>query len=578
VLVRRRYDASQSAGPGWPEPGDGTKIAVAARIDEAAGSTAVATPRIERLLTAKGWPLAGLLAIQAALSLHLVWKTTAFLDEALYLSIGHLELAHALHGAAMPEVAGYLSGSPLLYPPLAAAADSIGGLAAARVLSLLCMLLVTFLLHGTCRRLTGSRTAAFFAAALFAGLGPTQYLGALATYDAMALALLALATWLGVRAAEPGGRVSYVLMGAAGLSLLLADTAKYAAALFDPVVVAVVVLAHWRWRGRADTLRAGGAMIAVAALPGVAVYLLAGPAFRQGVLTTTADRAAGPDSVSSVLALSAHATGVIAVLAVLGAVVRTVRPGPWPALAAAWALAAAEFLVPAEQARIHTVTSLYKHVDYGAWFACVLAGYLLAEWPGGRRRPASSECRPAITPATPAVAPATPAVAERRSQAVVLGVAIAVLAGIFSAKTIGTEYGGWPNSRPVIAALSRLLRPAGYYLVEDSSLVTYYLRSDIQFTHVDSTFGFSYTNPQTRQLLTGGRAYTAAIGQGYFAAVVLRFGATAALDRTLVRTMVADHDYRLAELVRYRTSYGPGAYQIWVKVPAGAQRRMGGPG
>jgi hypothetical protein len=245
---------------------------------------------------------------------------------------------------------------------------------------------------------------------------------------------------------------------------------------------------------------------------------------------------------------------------------RMVRQGSWPAFAAAWVLAAAEFLAPAEQARIHTVTSLYKHVDYGAWFACVMAGYLLAEWPGGRRRLPS--CEP-----VPAGESATPAAVDGRSRALALGAAIAVLAGIFSAKTIGAEYGGWPSSRPIIAALSRLLRPTDYYLIEDSSLVTYYLRSEIQFTHVDSTFGFSYTDSQTGRLLSGVPAYATAIKRGYFAAVVLRFGATAALDRTLVRDMLADHDYRMAELVPYRTSYGPGAYQIWIKVTGKAQPR-----
>ena len=37
-------------------------------------------------------------------------------------------------------------------------------------------------------------------------------------------------------------------------------------------------------------------------------------------------------------------------------------------------LASAGVLVPLEQARIHTLTSLNKHVDLGAWFAAVAAG------------------------------------------------------------------------------------------------------------------------------------------------------------------------------------------------------------
>ncbi len=41
---------------------------------------------LARPLTARGWPLAIILAIQATLSLRLGWTATAFQDEALYLS------------------------------------------------------------------------------------------------------------------------------------------------------------------------------------------------------------------------------------------------------------------------------------------------------------------------------------------------------------------------------------------------------------------------------------------------------------------------------------------------------------
>lgn len=534
---------------------------MSARVENQIEPAAGAVSTIERLLSARAWPLAIILAIQAALSLRLVWKTTAFLDEALYLSIGHLELAHFLHHAAMPDVSYYLSGSPLVYPPLAAVADDVGGLAAARLLSLVFMLLVTVLLHGVCRRLMASRTAAFFAAALFAGLGPTQFVGALATYDAMALALLALATWLGVRAAGQSPAVRYTLICAGGVAMMIADAAKYAATLFDPVVVLVVVLANWRVHGRKGGLNAGGTIILAAAVPLISGYFLAGSSFQQGVLTTTVDRASGSNSVDSVLALSAHATGVIAVLAVLGAAFFMFKKASWPTLALAWVLAGAEFLGSAEQARIHTLTSLYKHVDYGAWFACVMAGYLLGEWSTGLRRMTDAD-------ETPAGRSVTAKAADGRDRALALSAALAVamLAGIASAKTTGVEYAGWPNSRPIMAALSKLLKPTAYYLIEYPSLVTYYLRSEIPFLHVDSTFGFSYTDPKTGQLLVNGPAYALAIKQGYFAAVVLRFGATAALDHKLVQDMDADHDYRVAEVVPYRTSYGPGSYQIWIRV------------
>jgi len=530
---------------------------MAARVDHESHIAGSAASAVERLLSARATPLAIILAIQAALSLRLVWKTTAFLDEALYLSVGHLELAHYLHHAPMPDVSYYLSGSPAIYPPLAAIADDVGGLTAARLLSLILMLLVTFLLHGVGRRLMGSRVAAFFAVALYAWLGPTQFLGALATFDVLALALLALATWLGVRAAEQRPPVMYAMVCAAGFSVMLADAAKYAAALFDPVVVAVVVLAIWRQRGRSAGMAACGAMVAAAGVPLVLGYSVAGSSFRQGVLVTTLDRPSGSDSVGSVLALSAHATGEIAVLAVLGAFLCMFRLRSGPERALAWVLAGAEFLAPAEQARIHTLTSLYKHVDFGAWFACIVAGYLLGEWSSGLARAHADGVRAAPTGAGGR--------SGDRGLALALSAIVALLGGVASAKTTGTEYAGWPNSRPIIAALSRLLRPADYYLIEDPSLVTYYLRSEIAFLHVDSTFGFSYPDLGGGRVLVNGPAYALAIKQGYFAAIVLRFGATAARDHQLVWDMQADHDYRLAEVVRYRTAYGPGAYQIWVR-------------
>jgi 4-amino-4-deoxy-L-arabinose transferase-like glycosyltransferase len=140
------------------------------------------------------WPLLGVLAVQAALSAGLVRTSTAFGDEALYLSAGHLEWSHWLRGTPIPYYPSFFSGSPAIYPPVAALADSVGGLAAARVLSLLLMLGVTCLVWSTAKRLLADERAAFFAAALFAVLAPTLHLGSYATYDAAALLLLAGAT------------------------------------------------------------------------------------------------------------------------------------------------------------------------------------------------------------------------------------------------------------------------------------------------------------------------------------------------------------------------------------------------
>ena len=138
--------------------------------------------------------------------MSLVWSNTAFGDEALYLWAGHLELAHWLHGFPLPTGSGYyssfssiFSGAPMIYPPLGALADSLGGLAAARALSLLFMLGATVLLYLTARRVFETR-AALIAVAIWAVSEPVLRL-AFATYDAMSVLLVALAAWMALQAA-----------------------------------------------------------------------------------------------------------------------------------------------------------------------------------------------------------------------------------------------------------------------------------------------------------------------------------------------------------------------------------------
>jgi 4-amino-4-deoxy-L-arabinose transferase-like glycosyltransferase len=197
----------------------------------------------ERLsfLTRGPWPLLGILVTQAGLSLRLISSNTAFGDEALYLWSGHLEWAHWLHGTPIIDFAAYFSGTPVFYPPIGAVADSIGGLAAARILSMIFMLASTVLLYLTARTLLFDKRAAVYAAAAFGLLGPTLSL-AFATYDAMALMLIALSAWLAARAS---GRHPEPFLLLAGAAMALANAAKYASALWDPAVIAVAIAASW---------------------------------------------------------------------------------------------------------------------------------------------------------------------------------------------------------------------------------------------------------------------------------------------------------------------------------------------
>ncbi|MFZ0165341.1 MAG: glycosyltransferase family 39 protein, partial [Trebonia sp.] len=199
------------------------------------------------------WPLLAVLAVQTALSVSMVRARTAFGDEALYLNAGHLEWAHWLHGTQIPDYQTWFSGAPVIYPPIGAIADSLGGLTAARLLSLVFMLGVTSLVWCTATRLLRDERAAFFAAALFAVLAPTLHLGSFATFDALALLLLAAATWCAAGARSGHHAARWLI--AAGILLALANATKYATALYDPTVLCVAFLSSWPDAGWQVALR-----------------------------------------------------------------------------------------------------------------------------------------------------------------------------------------------------------------------------------------------------------------------------------------------------------------------------------
>jgi hypothetical protein len=272
------------------------------------------------------------------------------------------------------------------------------------------------------------------------------------------------------------------------------------------------------------------------------------------------ERPAGPDSVRAVLDLAASVTGMIAVLAVLGATVLTARRPGWPTVTLGWTLAVAEFLAPAEQARIHTLESLFKHLDFGAWFACVPAGYLLAQLPAwfsrgdgahARARVRGSLLRSRLTSSAGAVA----------------GCAVVVASGVLGVPAANSQRAAWSDSSQLIAVLGRLVRPDGIYLIEDPYVVTYYLRAKVPFGHVIDTYGLYYTDPQTHSAMVGSAAWSDAIKHGYFTGIVLDFDDTYATDQMVVADIDRFGTYRLVDVIGFRDSYGPGAYRIWLRRP-----------
>jgi 4-amino-4-deoxy-L-arabinose transferase-like glycosyltransferase len=465
-----------------------------------------------RFLAAGPWPLLAILAVQASLSLRLIWSNTAFNDEALYLWSGHWEIAHLLYGTEIPQFQTYFSGAPVIYPVIGAVVDSYGGLAAARLLSLAFMLGATLLCYLTARRLFGHR-AGLIAAALFAVLGPVQFLGAFATYDAMALFLLAASACLVVHAR---GRWSEPALILAAAVLALADATKYATGLWNPVVIMLAGLTAasgiW-WRDLLRALRFAG-YLAVLVLAAVRA---GGHLYVQGLLFTTLARAASSTPVMAVIRDTAIWIGVLVILAARSVVIA--QNGRARLLSAV--LVAAALLAPIEQARLHQGTSLQKHVAFGAWFAAIAAGLVLGD---ALRRSKYAHWR------LPAAALA----------------AVGAL-GILAAPVL---YGAWPDSRPAVNAIARAAaRSPGEVLSEQGVVADYYLHlAPSQLTNTFAKID-----------------YVRDIHQHVFAVVEVdgTFARRQTLDNALVAAVSSVPGYRLVAEIPWTSSRGHGAFRIW---------------
>lgn len=457
------------------------------------------------------WPLLAVLAVQAALSASMVRARTAFGDEALYLSAGHLEWSHWLHGTQIPAYQTRFSGAPVIYPPIGAIADSLGGLAAARLLSLVFMLGVTSFVWGTATRLLADKRAAFFAAALFAALAPTLHLGSYATYDALALLLLAAATWCaaGVRSSQNATRR---IIGA-GILLALANATKYATALYDPTVFCVTILSSWPYAGRRAALLRAAFLAGTAAAVLAVLLALGGPGYLTGIRVTTTGRVHGTDTASLVFADAWSWTAVVVVPAAGAAVVCAVRRR-WPQALLLAVLALPALLAPADQARIQTATSLNKHVDFGAWFAAIAAGYLLSCLP--RRRLVLAASLAALIPVT--------SMGMAQAQAMI----------------------NWPDVTGLVKVVRPLTAHGGHFLVETTDVLQYYL---------PKTTWQQWSSTQNSNT----QYYQRAIARHYFSVVVLSFNQTLATDDVIAVDLSGASGYSLVARVHSGTT----VFYVW---------------
>ena len=498
------------------------------------------TPSQRRKWISRG-VLLGILLMQAVLSLRL--HNTAFEDEAQYLYAGRLEIAHLFHGAPLPiNFASYFSGAPVLYPVLGAAANDVGGLAAARAVSLLEMLATTTLLFAISRRLFNERVAVC-ASLLFSVTASITFLGNFATFDASCLFLLALSSWIMVRTAA--SRWPLFLLAAPVAALAVAT--KYAGLLFVPTIAVLPVLTAWPYHRRRVFTYPVIFGVAVAALLYGALRL-GGHSYIAALQQTTTSRAQGDTPVRQIGWEFIKWGGLQFGVAVLGAIAYAWRPRTdldeqiAPAgsrlrrILLGLVLVGTALLAPVYQAHIHTDVSFHKHIGFGLFFAAPMAGVGLARIMGDH---------------------------FRRPQ---LGIAVWGVALFLGMTQASVLFNGWGNSTDLITVLARQLKPGARYLVEVPEVPVYYLegRPGAQATEFYSTFVIYYVDPKG-QTLTGNAGFEAAITNDYFQVVAYEGNVTPGVDNILASELAKNPDYRLAAEVPDNTPDHIGKYYVWVK-------------
>lgn len=490
--------------------------------------------------------LLGTLAVVAAIAIRMIAINSAFLDEATYLSAGHVIWHNWLHGGPDLKYSTYFSGAPVIYPVIAAVADAIGGLYAARVFSLICILVTIGLVDGTTRRLFGAR-AAGWATVIFATIEGTQFLAAFATYDAMALMCLALAVWTSLRYLDLPRDLPHAGLYLGVPLLAFANATKYATALYDPIVVGVVVLAYARRYGWRASARIAVVYSAILGALIAALLAVGGSRYATGIDYTTLKRPPGISTASAVIDSSLRWVGALAAVCVIGMVVATYRlwRRRWRSmheratLALLGVLSLAVFLAPIEQVHVHTTISLQKHVAFGAWFAAIAAGAMISRFTAGGWRAAKWRWVPVV--------------------------AFIIPLGVIGQAQASRLHNAWPNTTILTRDMAPYVqandRPV---LMDDSEVAEYYLGANSDPRRWNNTYYLRYPVPGTSQVLYGPAAYKAAIAHDHFGLVALNFGVRNNIDRIVQNAIHLNHHYRYLGEVRMDGAYGYQTYVIWI--------------
>ena len=278
-------------------------------------------------------------------------------------------------------------------------------------------------------------------------------------------------------------------------------------------MLCVAFLISWPDAGWQVALRRAAFLAGIAAAVLAVLLALGGPGYLTGIRVTTTGRVHGAVAASLVFAEAWSWTAVVLVPAV-GAVVLCAVRRRWPQSLLLAVLALSALLAPVDQARIQTGTSLDKHVDFGAWFAAIAAGYLLSSLPRMR---------------------------------LVLAVSLAALIPVTSMGMVqARDMIDWPDVTGLVKAVRPLTAHGGHFLVETTDVLQYYL---------PNTSWRQWSNTQ----ISNPEYYRQAIARHYFSVIVLGFNQTPAMDYVIGLDLSSIGGYRLAAEV----PSGKTVFYVW---------------
>jgi hypothetical protein len=510
-------------------------------LGRAAGTVVVAVQR---------WPLGLILILQAAIAL-ITLHNTVFQDEGLYLYAGR-QIFWSWTGGPKPleNYAFYFSGYPYIYPVIGGVLDEIGGLELARDFSLICMLGVTSIVYVSTRSFF-NRQAALFAAALYASLGTVLFLSRLATYDALCLLLLAASALLAIHI--PKARRPWAAL-AIGPFLVVAVLTKYAAMLFIPSTIALIVVGNLGSIRLARILRRFGlALLGLSVSAVGAVRTMDRSAF-HAIVGSTTDRVPIVEKPRIDLAVHVLYMGGVVYAAALLGLILVWRHHPRLRLTALL-MFGSSWLAPLYHIYAKEAVSLDKHMAFSLFFAMPLAGYALV-WASGMVAREMAMVRRSVSGS--AFQTGTPT-----SRFTALGMAWVLVAFTLGLQQSQALYTGWPSSAQLTYVLHTQMRDgSGRYLVEDIEVVRYDCAQITQPWQWNGVNYFYYL-PSPGHPLFGDPALATAIKNQYFALVELSFIYQPAEANFIAAQMAATRNYDLIATVPFTDSYGSAYYYLW---------------